>query len=127
MNLHAIAVGVISAVNPQVPAILLKSTGYIVAPDGSSSPTYQQQEVLAQIQAMTGGDLRQIEGLNLNGVMRSAYLYGVANAAVRVESKGGDLISMVEHGITRQWLIARVLEQWPNWVKCVISLQDSVR
>jgi hypothetical protein len=74
---------------------------------------------------MSGGDLRQVEGLNLNGTKRSVYLYGAANGTVRVSNKGGDLLAFLDGPrIVRSWLTNIVLEQWPNWVKIAVVLQD---
>lgn len=125
MNLHAIAGPIVGAVNPAVPAILLRSTGYVINPDYSRTPSYAPQQVLAQVQAMSGGDLRQVESLNLNGTKRSVYLYGFANATVRVSGKGGDLLAFLEGPrVVRSWLTNMVLEQWPNWCKVAVVQQD---
>jgi hypothetical protein len=125
MNLHAIAGPIIGSVNPAVPAILLRSNGYVINPDYSRTPTYEQQQVTAQVQAMSGGDLRQVEGLNLNGTKRSVYLYGHANGTVRVSGKGGDILAFLDGPrIVRSWLTNIVLEQWPQWVKIAVVQQD---
>jgi hypothetical protein len=74
-----------------------------------------------QMQAMSGKDLRQVEGLNLNGTMRSVYFNGKLDAIVRSFRKGGDKI-VDPQGNT--WLINQVLEQWPDWVKIAVTLQN---
>jgi hypothetical protein len=40
---------------------------------------------------------------------------------VRVINKGGDLITLPDGSI---WLVAQVLEQFPDWVSAAITLQD---
>ncbi len=127
MNLHSIVAPIISAVNPNVPATLQKSAGYQTMADGTQSPIYEDaQSVTAQIQAMTGGDLRQVEGLNLNGTLRKIYLYGHANATVRVSQKGGDLLTIATPTNTYIYLINQVMEQWDasGWCACCATLQN---
>ena len=124
MNLHGIVGPIIGAVNPFIPAVLMKSTGFVVTPDYSRIPTYRECQVTAQVQALSGKDFRQVEGLNLNGTVRSIYLYGSATATERVSSKGGDLIAFMDRGRARLWLVNQVMEQWPDWCKVVSTLQD---
>src|SRR5271156_630051 len=124
MNLHAIANPVITSVNPNLRAVLLTSSGFVISPGYGRTPTYRPDNVFAQIQAMTGGDLRQTEGLNLNGTKRGIYLYGESSATERVSSKGGDLIAFPQRRVARTRLINLVLEQWPGWCKVAATLQD---
>ena len=77
----------------------------------------------AQVQALTYRDLRQLEGLNLNGTRRGIYLYGDAQGVQRVNRRGGDLI------VTRTgnvWLVAIALETWTHWCKVAATLQDTI-
>lgn len=188
MNLHGIASGIISAVNPMVPARVDVSTGYTTASDGNRTPTYRTVTgVSAQVQALTYRDLIQVEGLNLNGTRRAIYFNGRVDGLVRVENKGGDLVTLptaafvgsiaddvltvasissgaiqvgdkvfgaaADTAIVAQltgtpggvgtytvtpsqtfaeddlttgnvWLVAMVLEQWPDWCKVAVTLQD---
>ena len=123
MNLHGIVAPQIAAINPNVPAIIETSVGYTTNVDGSRNPLYKYQNVTAQVQAMTGGDLRQVEALNLSGTKRSIYLYGVANSTVRISAQGGDLVILNDGPNKGVWLVAQVLEQWPDWVKVATTLQ----
>jgi hypothetical protein len=65
-----------------------------------------------------------MEGLNLGGVRWKAYLSGEVDAIVRPENKGGDLITISSGRHQGVWLVAQVLEQWPNFVCAAITLQD---
>ena len=122
MNLHGIAGPVIAAVNPMVSVTVRISNGYATNSDGSRTPSYQTPvTVQAQIQAMTYRDLQQVDGLNLNGTRRAIYLYGAMNGVVRVSQQGGDLITTADGNV---WLTALVLEQWPDWVKVAVTLQN---
>ena len=77
--------------------------------------------VPAQIQALTFRDLQQIDGLNLQGDRRGIYFYGEIDGLVRPDNKGGDLITFPDGTI---WLVAIVLEQWPDWCKVAATLQN---
>lgn len=80
--------------------------------------------VPAQVQAMTFKDLEQVDGLNLNGTRRSIYFEGKLDGIVRSENKGGDLITLSDGPNAGTWLVAMVLEQWPDWVKVAVTLQQ---
>ena len=122
MNLHGIVAASIGAVNPFVVGSIQYSTGYTTDDSGAQQPQYTNVTgVSMQVQALTYRDLQQVEGLNLNGTRRAIYLYGVAQGVVRSLSKGGDLITLPDGSI---WLIAQMLEQWPDWCKAVCTLQD---
>jgi hypothetical protein len=122
VNLHDIASGAIGSVNPTVLVTLQHSTGSTTDDDGKRTPTYDTTTgVRAQVQALTFTDLHQIDGLNLNGTRRAIYLYGAVAATVRASGQGGDLITLPDGSV---WLVAYVLEQWPDWCKVVCTLQD---
>ncbi len=78
-----------------------------------------------QVQPVTWRDIQQMDGLNLQGTRWKIYLNGQVDGLVRVERKGGDLIILPptsRHPGT--WLVAMVLEQFPDWVCAAITLQD---
>jgi hypothetical protein len=74
-----------------------------------------------QVQALTGRDLQQIDGLNLQGTRRAIYIEGDIEGIVRPTQQGGDLITTPDGSI---WLVAMVLETWPNWCKVAVTLQN---
>lgn len=122
MNLHAIVAGAIDAVNPRERMTIERSTGYTTAPSGARTPAYDPpRQVLGQVQSLTFGDLRQVEGLNLDGTKRAIYLEGHWEGLVRSESKGGDLITRQDGTV---WLVAMVLEQWRGWTKVAVTQQN---
>lgn len=126
MNLHGIVSPYIGAVNPLIPAVLQISEGDITNPDGSRTPRYRipTQDVIAQVQPLSSGDLRQIEGLNLQGYKRAIYLSGRLDGLVRVQNKGGDLVTISRGINSGVWLVAIVLEPYPDWVKVAATLQN---
>lgn len=123
MNLHGIVSPLIGSVNPFVPASMQVATGYTTNADGSRNPTYSSVTGSAQVQALTFKDLQQLSGLNLNGTRRAIYFYGDFNGVVRPAQKGGDLVTLTDSTNVGTWLIAQVLEQWPNWCKVAVTLQ----
>lgn len=125
MNLHGIAAGAVAAVNPPQMGSVRVSAGYTTNPDGTRTPAYLAPvSVPIQIQAMTYSDLRQTDGLNLNGTRRAMYLFGDIEGIVRDQNKGGDLITLPDGSV---WLVALVLEQFgagPDWTKVAVTRQD---
>ena len=82
--------------------------------------------VIAQVQPLTWRDLQQLDGLNLQGTRRKIYLYGRADGAVRPLAKGGDLITIATGGVNDGiYLVAQVLEQFPDWVSVAATLQNN--
>lgn len=123
MNLHGLVAGAIGTVNPFVPATMQISTGYTTAPDGSRTPTFSTVTGKAQVQALSFKDLTQVSGLNLNGTRRAIYFYGAFAGVVRPNQKGGDIVTLTGSNNTGKWLVAQVLEQWPDWCKVVVTQQ----
>ena len=78
-------------------------------------------DVTCQIQQLTQGDLRRIDGLNLQGVNRAVYLNGAWSGVVRAGAEGGDLFQMVDGTM---WLVTAVIETWPDWTKIMITQQN---
>jgi len=126
MNLHGIVAGAIGAINPFVPVTIQRSTGYTTAADGKRTPTYTTFTASVQVQALTFGDIRMLDGLNIEGVRRAVYMTGNVMAIVRIAQRGGDLLQF-SPGVLPEgniWLAAQALEQWPDWVKFCITLQN---
>lgn len=125
MNLHGLASPLISIVNPKTPAGVRLSSGWTTQPNGARIPAYSAElSVLGQVQPMTYRDIQQVDGLNLQGTRVGIYLYGQLDGLVRSLGKGGDLVIIrvgVHAGV---YLVATVLEQWPDWVKVAATLQN---
>ena len=126
MDLHGIVTPVINAVNPEIAAVLKVSTGSTRSTDGSRVPTYAADaSITVQVQSLTYKDIQQIDGLNLQGTRRAIYARGEINGLVRSENKGGDLIVVASGVNAGTWLVAMVLEQWPDWCKVAVTLQNN--
>jgi hypothetical protein len=119
MNLRSLANNACSLVNPNVPAILKKSTGYTIGSDRRQIPSYVEYDIFAQLQEMGSDDLKQLDGLNIQGDLKTVYITGDLSAVVRPDSYGGDVIVIAG----KDWLITKVLENWPDWSKAIICYQ----
>lgn len=128
MNLHAIAGPIVSAINPTQTVSLQTGTTSTTASDGTVTPIYETTTVPAQIQALSGKDLRQIEGLNLQGTLRAIYFYGNVTGLIRASQSNGSLVTFPDSSV---WMVAQVLETWGEgltggngWCKCVVVAQN---
>lgn len=119
MNLHAIASGVLGAVNPPTSVTVKQSTGYTTAADGSQVPTYNMISTTGQQQALSGGDILRLNNLNVQGATTKMYLNGNYEGMFRVLGKGGDLLAF--GGQT--YLVSAVLERWPDWCCVALTMQ----
>jgi hypothetical protein len=121
MDLRGIANSVSSTVNPNEMVTVSRSTGYTIGAGRKQVPTYADPVAgPAQIQALDGKDLKQLEGLNIQGTIRAIYLRGSLAGVIRPDQVGGDLVARADGS---QWLVVKVLESWPNWTKAAIALQ----
>lgn len=120
MDLRGIANGVTSTVNPNKTVTVLRSTGYTIGAGRKQVPSYAAPVTgPGQIQALDANDIKQLDGLNIQGTIRAIYLRGVLAGVVRPDGTGGDIIQI--DGQT--WLVVKVLEGWPTWTKAAIVLQ----
>lgn len=130
MNLHGIVSGVIGTVNPFVPVTLQQSAGtYDTALDGSRTPHYNASPQSVQVQALSAKEIQHLDGLNIQGVLRKAYLNGDWRGVYRATNQGGDLMQFAAvagvpaslQGTT--WKVVQVFETWPDWCALAIQLQ----
>lgn len=129
MNLHKVVRGLVTAVNPDIIASFVKSTGNALSPSGKAVPKYAAAvSVKIQVQPMSSGDtaLAQANMINMQGVMRTIFMYGDTQGIVRPSQQGGDLLkfSRIPNGPVSTWLVVGVLETWPTFCKVVACLQQ---
>lgn len=130
LNLHGIVRGAIQAVNADVSASYLQSTGWTENSAGKPIPTYAAAvDVQVQVQPPSGRDLQHINLLNLQGVIRSVWLFSDPQAINRVNARGGDLLQFAQFAgaPVDNWLVAAVDETWNvtggGWSKLYCVLQ----
>lgn len=122
MDLRGIANGVTSTVNPNETVTVLRSTGFTIGAGAKQVPTYAAPVTgPGQVQALDANDIKQLDGLNIQGTIRAIYLRGALAGVVRPDQTGGDIIKRKND--TETWLVVKVLEGWPDWTKAAICLQ----
>lgn len=122
MDLRGIANGVTTTVNPNETVTVLRSTGFTTGAGAKQIPSYAAPvSGPGQIQALDANDLKQLDGLNIQGTVRAIYLRGTLAGVVRPNQTGGDLVKRKDGAET--WLVVKVLESWPDWTKAAICLQ----
>jgi hypothetical protein len=113
-----------------VPVSVQISNGNTSNADYTQTPNYSPAIILqGQIQSLTFSDLRQLEGLNIQGSKRAVYLQGDIEGLVRETNKGGDILTFPDSTI---WLVTTVLEDWnppdaniSGWCKVAVTEQMS--
>jgi len=121
MNLHQIVRGAITTVNPDVPGVLKVNSGFTTAPGGKRVQSYTDVDVMAQMQELSSTDLKQVDAINVQGILQSVYLNGNFNGINRPDQKGGDIL--IVDG--QKWLVVKVPELWPDWCRVIVNLQRS--
>ena len=120
MDLRSVSNAASNVVNGNVMVTVQRSTGYTIGAGLNQIPSYDTPVMgPAQIQALDGADLRHVDDLNIQGVLRVIYLRGCLAGVIRPDSKGGDLVTFDGH----DWLVVKILEHWPTWTKAVIVMQ----
>ena len=122
MNLSNISNGAITAVSPNLLGSVQVSTGHITNADYSTTPTAQTfPNIRMQVQALSGAELKQLDNINQQGVVRGVYLNGNVEGLDRPVGKGGDLLLFNN----QTWRVTQVLETWDadGWCKVAVTLQ----
>ncbi len=127
MDIRTIANGVSNCVNENLIVSVQRSTGYTIGAGAKQVPTYAAPVTgPAQVQALDSVELKQLDNLNIQGVVKGIYLRGALAGVVRPNQQGGDLVTIASPApapYIGTWLVVKVLETWPNWVKAAIVLQ----
>jgi hypothetical protein len=120
MDLRGLANGVTSTVNPNQTVTVLRSTGFTTGAGRRQVPSYAAPVTgPGQIQALDANDIKQLDGLNVQGTIRAIYLRGNLAGVIRPDGTGGDIVQIAG----QDWLVVKVLEGWPTWTKAAIVLQ----
>jgi len=127
MSLRTLANSAIRLVNGNQQITWQQSTGYTTNAAGKRTPAFSASTISAQIQALSGSDMKHMDGMSVQGVMRTVYMYGNPQGVVRVDAKGGDVLVFAEvpGGPGRNWLVSQVMETWPDWARVIVTLQAS--
>ena len=122
MNLRSIANNLTQSINPNKQVIARRYAGMTVGAGRVPIPSYSADEsVTVQLQPLSAGDLQHIDGLNIQGIVKSLYVNGDFYSNDRKLNKGGDIF--IIDGQT--WLVVDMVEQWnqSGWTRVIINLQ----
>lgn len=123
MNLHGIASAAIGAVNPFIPVSIRQSIGATEDDSGRTVPAYAAPVAAkGQKQPVSGREIERFQQQGIQGVTCKMYLNGNFEGMFRVLGKGGDLIDIPGEGQT--YLVASVMERWPDWCCVALSMQN---
>lgn len=126
INLRAAANGAVQVINPNITGAFYASTGFTIDSTKKQVPTYAAPvDVQMQVQAVSAGELRHLENLNVQGVLRSVHMYGNTQGVVRPSQQGGDLLYFpdVPGGTLRVWKVVKVVETWATWSHVIVNMQ----
>ena len=125
MNLNRLVNGAVASISPNITVSIQRSTGYTTGYGGVRTPTYAAAvSVQCQVQALSYQDMKQADGLNLNGERYAVYIDGSYDGVSRPESVGGDLLTFPDGSV---WLVAFRVENWQDiagWVKVIVTRQN---
>lgn len=120
MDLNTVANTVAEVINPNTAVSIQASTGYTIGAGLKQVPAYAAAvSGYAQIQEMNSFDLKKMDGLNIQGDIKTLYIRGTLSAVLRPTGQGGDLVTIGSD----VWLNVKTLEQWPLWAKAAIVRQ----
>ena len=123
LNLFTAANAAIVAVNENTTGTVWASTGATTGASGHRMATFESfPGVPLQVQAMSAENLRHVDGLNLQSVMRSVHFNGFIDGLDRPAGRGGDVLAFDG----TWWLVTQVLETWDRsgWVHVAVTLQN---
>lgn len=130
LNLHAAVRSVIPAVNADIPGYWYRSKGSIIAANGRQQPAfYDAVPVLCQVQPPSGMDIKFLNYLQMQGEIRSVWMFSDPGQINRVNQVGNDLVLFPQWpGAPNDvWLVAKVDEGWGvddgGWTKFFARLQ----
>lgn len=128
INLRGIANSAIQSINPNQSIDVSVPDGYIINPDTLlQEPKYILETVQGNVQSLSSDDLKQMDGLNIEGTLRAVYVYGNYGGVLRPDGQPNSILRFVtnESGVTkaRDWNVYKVLEAWPMWCKVAVVLQ----
>ena len=120
MQIRNIANSITRAVNPNITAISRRYKGQTIGAGRKQVPEYYDDvTVTIQLQPMNAGEIRHVDGLNIQGLVKAIYINGSYYGVNRTMQKGGDLF--IIDGKT--WLVIEPSELWTDWTRCLACLQ----
>lgn len=130
LNLHNAVRTIIPAVNPDTAGWWYSSIGAVTGTDGRQTAAFAQPvSVQLQVQPPSGRDIRFIEFLQMQGLIRTVWMYSNPGGIDRVNQVGNDLLLFPQWpgAPNDAWLVERPDEIWGvtdgGWTKVFAVLQ----
>ena len=125
MNLRGIANSITTSVNPNQSAILRINDGYTVSDSGEQIPQYTNDPITIQPQSLETSDLEHLDLMNQQGQFLYVYANGRISGLRRSLGLGSEHIIFTPYGEDEpvDWMVKRVLESFPDWVKVLLWRQ----
>lgn len=123
IDLYGIADSVLGCVNPLTSVTVKCSDGYETTPDFRRIPKYFTLEVMADIQALSWGDLEHTANINQQSDNRAVYIRGGLKSLSRPLQVGGDILTFYGS----DWLVTQPAEEWGygEWCKVIVTRQTA--
>ena len=130
LNLHGAVRQVIPAINSDITGYWYRSKGSIISAGGRQQPAYNLPvTVQCQVQPPSGRDLRFIDFLQLQGVIRTVWMFSDPQSIVRVNQTGNDLLLFPQWAGAPNdvWKVQQMPESWnvvnDGWSKIFAVLE----
>ena len=125
INLRVMANSVTSVINPNIPAVLKRSIGYVTDDAGVRVNTFMEQNIVIQSQSMTSKELQLVESLGLQGYSRAVHINGNIEGLRRHVEQGADILTFKQHDDAEpmDWMVVQVMESWANWCRVLLCRQ----
>ena len=126
INLRKIANRAIQCVNPNQKVTWKRFSGYTKDEYFRRVPNYEDDTIMANIQALSTSDLQLSDGLNLTGIKRKVWADGLIQTTNRADGLGGDILVFpeVRGGEPKKWLAVQEVEPWNgDWCSVIVVLQ----
>lgn len=121
MNLHNIVRSAITSINPDQTITLKKFLSDVIDEFGKVVNTFEESEVIAQIQPVSSEKLQHLNNFNTSNTYQKVFLNGLQNGLSQPLSTNGDSF-IIDN---KEWLIVEAPQQWKysGWNSLIISLQ----
>lgn len=124
INLRAIANAAIQPINPNIAVTAYVPNGYTVDSETlRQAPAFLPVSGFGNVQALDGDELRQADALNIQGTLRSVYLYGALAGVIRPDQQPSAELEFAHGGVSGRWGVFKVFETWQNWCKVGVVYQ----
>jgi hypothetical protein len=124
LNLRTIANQAIQPINPDIAITAYVPDGYDVDPGTLTQiPVFITETGFGNVQALDGDEIKQADKLNIQGTMRSVYLYGALAGVVRPDQQPSADLEFSHGGQSGRWNVFKVFETWQNWCKVGVVYQ----